>query len=122
MYAIFQAIILKGANVTVVEIVNINTLLQKIISFSNFCRFTAQRVDLINYRQGSAELGVSELPKKYFATDRTPNPPPKKKLSENKKPSKNTVHLAKVKHDMIIMDNRDYRSTRCIKLDAKKYC
>ena len=44
-------------------------------------------------------------------------PPPKKrrtfgKAKPQKIPSKNTIHLAKVKHDMIIMD----WSTRCIKL------
>ena len=36
-------------------------------------RTVPQGVDLINlYRQGSAELGISELPNKYLATDRTP--------------------------------------------------
>ena len=61
-------------------------------------------MDLITYRQGSAELGVSELPKKYFTTDRTP----KKILSRKqnlKIPSKSFIHLAKVKHDLIIMEN-----------------
>ena len=46
-------------------------------------------------------------PKKYFATDRTP----KNILSEkqnSKNTPQNTVHLEKVNHDMIIMDNRDY--------------
>ena len=77
-------------------------------------------MDLINYRQGSAELGISKLAKNYFATDKTP---PKKIFSEKqnpkKIPSKNTGHLAKVKRDMIIMENRDYKGTRYIKLDPK---
>ena len=46
-------------------------------------------------------------PKKYFATDRTP----KKILSEKQNP-KNILQkhysLAKVKHDIIIMENRAY--------------
>ena len=53
-------------------------------------------------------LPLTENPKKYF--------PKSKPL---KIPSKNTIHLAKVKHDMMIMENRDYWSIWCIKLDPK---
>ena len=64
------------------------------------------------------ELGISELPKNTLPLIENP----KNYCSKSKTlkiPSKNTIHLAKVKHDMIIMDNRDYWSTRCMKLDPK---
>ena len=47
-------------------------------------------------------------PKKYFATQKLLS---EKQNSKNTPPppqKKNTVHLAKVKHDMIIMENRDH--------------
>ena len=47
--------------------------------------------------EGSTELGISERPKKYFATNRKP----KKILS-------NTIHFAKVKDDMMIMETHGY--------------
>ena len=56
-------------------------------------------------RQGSAELSISERPKKYFATNRNC---PKNKKQNSKKYSQNTIHFAKVKHDMIIMETHDY--------------
>ena len=46
-------------------------------------------------------------PKNTFATNRKP----KKKLSEKQNPKntlKNTIHFAKVKHDVIIMETHDY--------------
>ena len=73
------------------------------------------------YRQGPSKLGISERPKKYFATNRKPQ----KILSEKQNPKnilKNTIHFAKVKHDVIIMETHDYWSTWWIKLDPKKYC
>ena len=48
-------------------------------------------------------------PKKYF---------PKSKTLKNT--LKNTIHFAKVEHDMIIMETDDYWSTCWIKLDPKK--
>ena len=63
-------------------------------------------------RQGSAELGISKLPTKNTLPLIEP-PPQKKTLSEI------TIHLAKVKHDMIMMENPDYWSIWCIKLDPK---
>ena len=46
-------------------------------------------------------------PNKYFATDRTP-----KKYFPKSKTLKNTlkyaIHLAKVKHNLVIMENRDH--------------
>ena len=58
------------------------------------------------YRQGSAELGTSEQPKKHFATNRKPKRKyfPKSKTLKNA--LKNTIHFAKVKHNMIIMETR----------------
>ena len=45
-------------------------------------------------------------PKKYFATDRMPKKYfPKNKTLKNT--LQNAIHLAQVKHDMIIMENRD---------------
>ena len=66
-------------------------------------------VDLINKHTDRDQWSWVFLnyPKKYFATDRMP----KKYFLKSKTlkiPSKNTIHLAKVKHDMIIMENRDY--------------
>ena len=60
----------------------------------------------LNYPKNT--LPLTEHPKKYF---------PKSKTLKNT--LQNTIHLAKVKHSMIIMENRDYLSTRCIKLDPK---
>ena len=60
------------------------------------------------YGQGSAELGISEPPKKYFPNSKT-----------LKYTLRNTIHFTKVKHDMAIMENHDYWSTWWIKLNPK---
>ena len=46
-------------------------------------------------------------PKKYFATNRRPQKDTFQKVKP-KNTLKNTIHFAKVKHDMIIMEIHDY--------------
>ena len=64
---------------------------------------------LKSYRQRSAELGIFEVPKKYFVTDRKPQ----KILSKNKTlkiPSWNTIHFVKVWYD----NNQDLCWLKCL--------
>ena len=78
------------------------------------------------YRQGSAELGISERPQKN-TLPLTEDPKSTLPLTENpqkilfekqnlKNALKNTIHFAKVKHDMIIMKHLVNNT------GPKKYC
>ena len=53
--------------------------------------FTSQGWTWHTYRQESAELGISERPKKYFVTDRRPQ-----KIPSEKQNPKNTL----LRHDL----------------------